>query len=127
LAGTKKIAVKFPMLLHLFVPVKGKNVRINVDQIVYLEARRNYTHVQMVDEIHLLYVSISRLDALLPVDLFCRVHRSYIVSLAYIDWFDYLQLQLSSGPVCIPIGDFYRKSLQQRLNIVVSPTQKISP
>jgi DNA-binding LytR/AlgR family response regulator len=119
LAGTKIIAVEFPILPHLFLPVKGKNVRINIDQIVYLEARRNYTQVHMVDEMHILHVSISRLEALLPADLFCRVHRSYIVSLAFIDWFDYQQLQLSPGPVCIPLGDFYRKSLQQRLIIVV--------
>ncbi len=60
-------------------------------------------------------VSLRKLEDLLPSH-FVRVHRSYIVNERRIRKIEGNQLQVVSAKV--PIGQSYRESLYQRLNIV---------
>ncbi|OQP62648.1 hypothetical protein A3860_26930 [Niastella vici] len=72
---------------HFFYRKKGCLKKIDINEIIYLAADNNYTTFQEKDKKKFHYVRIT-LDAalsLLPENKFQRIHRSYAVSLDYID------------------------------------------
>jgi two-component system, LytTR family, response regulator len=55
---------------------------IPLDDILYLEAERNYTHIERVSGKHILASkSLKEFEAILPEGQFMRIHSSYIINL----------------------------------------------
>jgi two-component system LytT family response regulator len=98
----------------VFVKDGTKLVKINYDDILYVEGLKDYvtihTRLQKV-------VSLQRLKALemqLPADRFIRIHHSYIVSLKAIDVIHKGEVQI--GNAMIPISDTYRKAFKELID-----------
>ena len=72
----------------IFVKSNLKIVKINLDQILYVEGLREYISIFTTDGRHVVLQSLSRFLEILPPDRFIRVHRSYIVSAERIDAID---------------------------------------
>ncbi|MCH1505277.1 MAG: LytTR family DNA-binding domain-containing protein [Verrucomicrobiales bacterium] len=89
--------------------------RIDLGELLYIEAQSNYASFVFENEKPVMsLVSLRKLEDLLPSQ-FVRVHRSYIANERRIRKIEGNQLQLSSAKV--PIGQSYRESLYQRLNV----------
>ena len=58
-------------------------------------------------------VSLKRFEENLTDSLFCRVHRSYIVSLSHISYIERKRIRI--GDELIPISDSYLPALMGRL------------
>jgi len=69
---------------RLLVSERSEIIIIPVEDISYIEAQDDYVSIYTINDSYLKYDRISRLEASLDKDKFCRVHRSYIVNLAYI-------------------------------------------
>ncbi|HWB63472.1 MAG TPA: LytTR family DNA-binding domain-containing protein, partial [Chitinophagales bacterium] len=69
-----------------FITVKseGKLVKIPFSEIIYAEAYQEYIKLFTPGKLYIVYERMKNLEALLPTEMFMRVHRSYIVSLANI-------------------------------------------
>jgi DNA-binding LytR/AlgR family response regulator len=67
---------------HLLLRTEGRINKLNYDQIVYLEANRNNTKVVTSGDHLISTAPLSSIEAQLPADLFCRVHRSFIINLS---------------------------------------------
>ena len=90
--------------------------RIDLAELLYVEAQSNYASFVFENGKPVMsLVSLRKLEDLLPSH-FVRVHRSYIVNERRIRKIEGNQLQVVSAKV--PIGQSYRESLYQRLNIV---------
>ena len=61
-------------------------------------------------------VSISEIEKQLPINLFCRIHRSYIISLNHTDKFDNELAYI--GDVKIPIGEQYKNVLKNAIIVI---------
>ena len=63
-----------------FVKADGGLVKIFFDQILFIEALKEYVKIVTADKSVVTYHTISRLEEKLPAGQFFRIHRSYIVS-----------------------------------------------
>lgn len=99
-----------------FIRQEGRNVKIDHSSILYIEARKNYTRLVMVDRTAMVLITLKQWEKVLPLDLFCRVHRGYIVSIGRMQSFDNKFVYLPG--TTIPIGDQYKSALPEMVTIV---------
>jgi len=90
--------------------------RINVDDILYLEAMGDYVKVHTPQKFHVLHATLKSIEEKLPASKFLRVHRSYIVSLNKIDYIQ--EGMIAIGKASVPVADTYRSVLNKRLNLL---------
>lgn len=69
---------------YLLIKEKDGLMKIAYDDIVYIEASRDYMKIITVGGQHLVHQTMKKLEELLPADRFIRTHKSYIVSLRQI-------------------------------------------
>lgn len=65
----------------IFVKSEHKQIRINLNQILYIEGLKDYVKIYLENEQFpiLTLMSLKNLEEILPKNQFMRVHRSYIV------------------------------------------------
>jgi DNA-binding LytR/AlgR family response regulator len=111
-----------------FIRTNNQYVKINFADIHWIEADRNYVRIVTKSKTHLVLLSLKQLETILPAQQFCRVHRSYIVSLDQVQSFDNYCIHLSAIPgqkrTGIPIGTQFRKLLYQRINLIASEVRR---
>ena len=88
-------------------------VRINVDELLYIESEGNYLTFQETGKKALTRMTITDAIELLPTDKFMRVHKSYIVALSRIEKIE--RHQLTIGKLQVPLSDTYRDALLGRV------------
>ena len=68
----------------LFVKSNGKLIRIRIQDILYVEALKEYVRIFTPDGNQVVYQTMQNMQDKLPHDLFFRIHRSYIIGLRHI-------------------------------------------
>ena len=104
------------MQQYFFIKVNSKYVRIDLCDIIYVESLRNYVKIITGKQQYMILNTLKRMEELLPADLFCRIHRSYIVAIDKVVSFDNNMVYLSTEQ--IPIGDQYKGSLENKVMIL---------
>lgn len=101
---------------YFFIKADGKHIRIGYDEILYIEAASSYTKLHTTRKTHLTYVTIDQWNHELPDDMFCKVHRSFIVSLMHIFEFDKKCVQVGTTkiPLCAPL----KKHLMEKIKVI---------
>ena len=94
----------------IFLHVQKKKVKISFSEIIYVESQREYIRIVTTRKEYLSKMSTHEIEELLPVNLFKRVHRSFIISLSKIE--SYTAEEVDVNGVTIPIGRGYRDVLQ---------------
>ncbi|QIP16431.1 response regulator transcription factor [Spirosoma aureum] len=94
----------------IFLNVQKKKVRILFSEIVYIESQREYIRIVTTKKEYISKMSTHEIEALLPVTLFKRIHRSFIVSISKID--SYTAEMVDVNGSTIPIGRGYRDILE---------------
>jgi len=98
-------------LTSIFIKDGLKQIRVQLDDILFIEAAGNYTKIYMEADITLsTRVTISDMQLLLPAKRFIRTHRGFIVSRNKISKFDRTQININHHT--IPIGATYAQCLQ---------------
>ena len=100
---------------YLFVKQDTRLVRVNYDQISYIQAEKDYSSVYLEDKRLLASMHLKLFEDTLPKEKFCRIHRSYIVNLSKILSIKGNTAEL--GEVTIPISLNYRDNLLAALRI----------
>lgn len=90
----------------IFLNVQKKKVKIFFSDILYIESQREYIKVVTSKNHYISKISTNEMEALLPANLFRRVHRSFIISIARIESYNSEMIEI--GGVSIPIGREYR-------------------
>ncbi|MGB3463723.1 MAG: LytTR family DNA-binding domain-containing protein [Cyclobacteriaceae bacterium] len=93
---------------HVFVGKNMKQVRILLDEILYVESLKDYVKIHLSDEVHLIKRGITVFEKELD-DRFVRVHRSYIVNSEKIT--AYTKNDIEIEEIEIPIGGNYKEGL----------------
>ncbi|MEO6721376.1 MAG: response regulator transcription factor [Ferruginibacter sp.] len=95
---------------YLFVNVQKKKVKILFSEIVYIESQREYIRIVTTKNEFISKMSTHEIEDLLPVNLFRRIHRSFIVSIKRIE--SYTAESVDVSGVSIPIGRGYRDIIE---------------
>lgn len=107
------------MQSFFFIRHEGRYVKVEFRNILYVEARKNYTRLVLEDSSAILVlVTLKQWERLLPRDQFCRIHRGYIVSIEKIVAFDNNCVFLKGEK--ITIGEQYRGALPRVVTILAN-------
>ncbi len=100
---------------YIFVKTeaKGKLLKINLDEIDYVEGMKNYVAIHRGGQKTLVYTSMKELEEHLPRRQFIRVHKSYIIPVARITGIEGNLLRLKNVTAEIQIGDNYKADLME--------------
>ena len=90
----------------IYLPVQKKKVKILFADIVYIESQREYIKIVTTKTAFVSKMSTHEIETMLPVQLFKRVHRSFIISVSKID--SYTADNIEVNGVTIPVGRAYR-------------------
>lgn len=99
-----------------FIRSDGRYIKISFSDILYLESVKNYVRIVTTQKSWLVLMSLRQIEKELPADRFCRVHRSFVVSLYHIVSFDHEMVQLEQKQ--IPIGNRFRQALPDKVKIL---------
>jgi DNA-binding LytR/AlgR family response regulator len=100
----------------VFVRDNGVLKRVDINDILFLEAMGDYVKVHTSQKFHIVHSTLKAIGEKLPASKFMRVHRSYIVALNKIDFIE--EGVINIGKSAIPVADAYRGSLNQQLNLL---------
>jgi two-component system LytT family response regulator len=95
---------------YLFLNVQKKKVKILFSEILYVESQREYVKIVTTKKEYLSKISTHEIESLLPLNLFRRIHRSFIVSVDKIE--SYTAEEIEVNGVAIPVGRDYRHVLE---------------
>jgi DNA-binding LytR/AlgR family response regulator len=94
---------------------RGKMLKIDFDDIDYVEAMSNYIAFHRGSQKTLAYLTMKELEERLPASDFMRIHKSYIVSLKQIALMENNELILKKNSHRIPIGANYKEAFMTRM------------
>lgn len=97
----------------LFVKTNGKLLRINFEDVLYIEALSTYVLLITDKQKHIVGGTLKNMEERLPFRHFVRVHRSYIVNLHRVEALEDNMLKLGQHEV--PVSRAYQDELVQRL------------
>lgn len=95
---------------YLFLNVQKKKVKILFSEIVYIESQREYIKIVTTQKEFISKMSTHEMEALLPANLFKRIHRSFIVSVSKIE--SYTAEMVEVNGIAIPVGKAYREVIE---------------
>jgi two-component system LytT family response regulator len=96
----------------LFIKSEYKILRINFDDIKYIEAMSEYIRIHLVNSKPVMtQLRMKSIDDQLPEDRFMRVHRSFIVNLSKISVIERNRI-VFDGNVYIPVSEQYKNKFQ---------------
>jgi len=98
---------------RIFLRHRGLMVKLMFEDILFLEAQRNYCQVLTINKSYMVVSSLKQLEDKLPSTVFIRVHRSFLVNLSAIDALGEKHLEIK-GKV-IPVSKTYKELLMQRI------------
>ena len=96
-----------------FIKADGKIYNLHYNDILYAEAKGNYTSIILANTTILPAISFTAFEAKLPSGLFVRVHRSFIINKSNITHIEGNTVYINK--IEIPIGSNYKEKF---LNVI---------
>jgi two-component system response regulator LytT len=93
---------------HILLRDKGKLVRVKLDEIIYMKASGTYTYIFFEGKRMLVKKLLKEILPKLPEENFFRVHKSYIVNIHKIDFFNSKECHIMGQVVPVSRG-IYRE------------------
>lgn len=100
----------------IFVRHHEKMVKVIIQDILYIEAERNYCRIHSKGKEYLLVMTLKDMDEKLPNEHFLRIHRSYIINIAQID--EVANSHVVIAKKAIPISKALKEELMKRLQTI---------
>ena len=97
----------------MFVRADRKMLKINFNDILYIESLGDYVKIFMPDQTIITRETMKFTESKLPSVNFIRIHRSFIVSLSEIT--SYTNEFIEIGKKALPISRSYKESVLQKL------------
>jgi DNA-binding LytR/AlgR family response regulator len=98
---------------HLFLKVDRRLIKIDFSEIVYIEAYGDYLKVHTIKQTYITYMTLNKLEQLLPNLRFIRIHRSTIINKTCIQFIEGNFVRIND--INLSIGLTYRESLLENL------------
>ncbi len=100
---------------YIFVKAEGKIYKILFDELLFAEASGNYTKIVTAQHSLLPGMTFSSLEEVLPVSVFIRIHRSFIINKSKITHIEGNRVFINKHE--IPIGNSYKETFLKSLGI----------
>ena len=97
----------------LFVKDGGDYSQVFFSEILFIEVKDKYSRLITSKRKYLILQTLNVIEKTLPCSMFCRIHRSYIISLLHTSSFN--NITASVGGRKLPIGKHYKGVLPNRV------------
>ncbi len=101
---------------HLYIKTEGKLVRLNNDEILFIESMGDYVKFVTSEKKYITHNTIKNLEEKINKDSFMKVHRSYIINITKIDDIRENDLYIRGNE--IPVSKSHKPEVMKRLNIL---------
>ena len=98
---------------HIFIKANKKLLKINLNDILYIESLKDYIKVTTTLGDYVVHKSLTAITEELPQSNFIRIHRSYTISINKIIALEGNTIEISNRN--IPIGRNYTKQVKERI------------
>ena len=95
----------------IFVKSGKKTFKVNLDDLMYVEALGDYVKIYTHERMIVSYQSLKNIESILPSSRFPRVHKSYVISLSKVELIEGNQVRI--GEKYIPIGSNYKMEFEK--------------
>ncbi|HEY0175163.1 MAG TPA: LytTR family DNA-binding domain-containing protein [Pedobacter sp.] len=94
--------------------IKGKMLKINYNDVEFIEGLNNYIVIHTPQNNHIIYLTMKEIEAGMPTDIFIRVHKSYIVNISKVTLVEGNKIMIDK--VILPIGSSFKDRLIKKIN-----------
>ena len=98
---------------YIMLKADKKMYRTAYDDILYFESLGDYVKVHTKDRVLIIAGTLKKLLVELPESRFLRTHKSYIISMAQVEYIEGNQIKI--GEHMVSIGQAYREEVMNRL------------
>ncbi len=95
----------------IFIKSSKKTYKVNLENILYIEALGDYVKVFTSDKMIVTYQSLKNIENLLPPRTFPRIHKSFIISLPKVELIEGNHVKIKDR--MIPIGTNYKADFEK--------------
>ncbi len=99
----------------IFVKTEYKLVKINIEDILYVEGMQNYVAIYTLNEKIVSLQNIKKTEEQLSKKKFVRIHKSYIVAIKKIDSVERSRIYMND--LVLPLGDVYREEFYRAIEV----------
>jgi len=106
---------------EIFIKKNATLLKLNFNDIVYIEALENYIIINTYDEKYTIHFTMKSIEEKLPSSKFKRIHRSYIINIHKIKGIEEnsVIIKTNEGTRLLPIGKSYKDDLFRDLNVIL--------
>lgn len=101
---------------RIFVRHNGRMVKLLLDEILYIEADRNYSNIITSSGNYLISTTLKLVEKEIKSHIFIRVHRSYMVNISKLDVVADNHLEINRK--VIPISKSFKEHLLKHLHTI---------
>ena len=100
---------------HFFIKAEGKIYNLHYDDVLFAEAKGNYTKIILVNSSIMPAMSFTAFEAILPPKIFIRVHRSFIINKSKITRIEGNTVYIQQNE--IPIGSNFKEQFLKAIGL----------
>ena len=100
---------------YIFVKCDGKMIKVNFNDILYIEALNEYISIKTNSVKLITLQSMKNIEKALPISKFARIHKSFIVSLSKIDFIEGQFIVIANKK--LPIGNMYKNKFFEIISL----------
>ena len=97
-----------PGMDYIFVKTEYRLIKINTDDILFVEGMQNYVSIQTTADKFLTLQSMKKTEEQLPQQHFIRIHKSFIIAVNKISSIERGRIYI--GEAVLPLGDIYKEA-----------------
>ena len=98
---------------YILVKSEGKLVKININDIYYIEALKEYVKICSAQGNYITYQTMQNLEERLPAENFFRIHRSFIVALKHVQMIEANTVMVNK--ITLPISRSSKEEFLERI------------
>ncbi|MDI5950367.1 LytTR family DNA-binding domain-containing protein [Flavobacterium sp. LB2P84] len=98
----------------IFVKTENRLEKIDLSDILFIEGMRDYRRIHMINKKIMTLQNFSELEQIIPSNLVCRVHKSYMVGINKIESIERMRIKIANQ--IIPISETYKELFFKMIN-----------
>ncbi len=98
---------------YIFIKTEYRLDKIFLEEILFIEGMRDYRQIHTVDKKIMTLETFKELEQIFPPNEFCRVHKSFIVSLSKIESVERDRIKI--GPALIPVSETFKDNFYKKI------------
>lgn len=108
-------AALVPSTQYIFVKSDRTIIKLDTESIISIQSEDDFTRLFTTEKNYFLSYTLKYWLDILPPERFCRIHKSHIINLAFVEKIEGNRVYTPNGP--LPIGRSFREDFLARIDV----------